>query len=126
MTSDRNVVGDVRRGREFYLLRGAGWNDLEGRAPLDEWPILQESTAGPRAGRVRHSKSSSGRAHRTRLSEQRLEIHVGSFGFVELEKLRLPESELAGDDHVGELLDAHVVLVDAGVVRLAPVGNLVL
>src|SRR5688572_22757284 len=55
--------------------------------------------------------------------EQLADVHVGLFLGRELEQLRRLEIERAGDDGIGELLDADVVDVHRLVVELAPVGD---
>src|SRR5690606_20854696 len=59
-------------------------------------------------------------------AEQRLEVDVALLHLAELQQLGLLEGEQARQDHVGKLLDAHVVEVDRLVVKLATIGNRIL
>src|SRR5689334_21969864 len=79
-----------------------------------------------------HQKNSSAGAdakysvNRPSLGEQGLHVDVLLLLGAELEEVARVEAEHAGDDDVGELLDADVVAVDRLVVELAPVGDRVL
>src|SRR5262245_39619686 len=59
-------------------------------------------------------------------SEQLFHVYISLLLLLKLEELACGEVEHVGDDDVGELLDAHVVDVDALVVELAAIGDRVL
>src|SRR3569623_1824200 len=78
-----------------------------------------------RGAKGNRAKTSCGGARQSSV-EQRLQINVVLFLLAELAQRMSAEGEHACDQHVRELLAAHVVEVDALVVKLAPVGDGVL
>src|SRR5690606_3637456 len=56
-------------------------------------------------------------------AEQGLKVDVGLFRLAELQQRRFAKAEQARQQHIGKLLDAHVVEIDGFVVQLAAIGD---
>src|SRR3990167_4381303 len=110
---------DVALGRRTDL-RGRGIEQVPG---LGETP--DKPPAAARGARDAACQADNLGLNLHDLAEQGLEVDVGLFRVAELQQHRLLEGEQPGDQHIGELLDTHVVEIDRLVVQLATVGNAV-